>query len=223
MVDEMNVNESSQPEPVEAAESEAVETNSSAEEEPKTAEVESSPESKPVEAEPVAPEKPRRWLILKATAVLASVAATNYVCYGGGPVVPLGTSELSAPPADPARLSLALALRDSEGHTRLACPNLDMKNHELSVRQSVWSGYDRERRLQVLWVWDFFRIQSHIALRVALPHEDGATVEDRWQEMIETARTLEPGSRIDIEVQSACGDIMQQHVLADPAAEWVPG
>lgn len=177
-----------------------------------------SPEPKPAIIK--SPEKPRRWLVIKSTAVLASVAATNYVCYGGRPVVQLGAVE---PPTDPARLALALALRDSEAQTRLALPHLELKNHETSINQLIWNGYDRERHLQVLWVWDFFRIQSHIALRVALPPEDSAAVDERWQSMIDAVRGLSPGCRIDVEVQSACGDIMQLHPLSEPVSEWVPG
>jgi hypothetical protein len=135
--------------------------------------------------------------------------------------VQLGPSDPSAA-TDPARLSLALALRDSEAKMRLVIPHVELKNHETSVHQSIWNGYDRARHLQVLWVWDFFRLQSHVALRVALPPEDGPAVSDHWLEMIDAMRGLQPGCRIDLEVQSACGDIMQLHVVSDPAAEWVP-
>jgi hypothetical protein len=114
-----------------------------------------------------------------------------------------------------------LIARDPGGETRLALLDLTLKRQENTARQIVWSGYDAERHLQVVWVWDFYRILSHVALRIADP-PPGTAPAEAWQGAVETARVMGPGMTIALSARSACGDIRQSHTLAGAAAVWEP-
>ncbi|NLF74474.1 MAG: hypothetical protein GX573_02155 [Chloroflexi bacterium] len=165
---------------------------------------------------------PRRWLVAQASAVLASVAAQNYTCYGGSGVPHYGPAQADEPPDEPGTITLTVMLLDAQQQARLRWPDLRLRVLEQNERRTVWSGYDRERHLQALWVWDFYRIQSHFALRAALPEGDGEVAAAR-RATLEALRALQPGDVIAVEVQSACGDIQQTHTVERPAAEWKPG
>ena len=172
-------------------------------------------------ANPERPTTPRRWLVAQASAVLASVAAQNYTCYGGGGVPHYGPARPDEPPDEPGTITLTVTLFDTKQQERLRCPDLRLRVLEQNDRRIVWSGYDRERHLQALWVWDFYRIQSHFALRAALPEGDGEVAAAR-RTTLEALRALQPGDSIAVEVQSACGDIQQTHAVERPAVEWKP-
>ena len=168
---------------------------------------------------PAPPEKPaplRRWLVIQATAVLESVATQNAVCYGAPG--PFGTVQ---PPADPGQLKLMLTVRDAGSQVRLRCSDLVLKRIEDTAQRMVWSGYDPAQHIQVLWVWDFYRIQSHLVLRAALPTSETA-VDESWQAALDAVRAMVPGDKLALDVISDCGDIHQRHTLARPALEWEP-
>jgi len=166
----------------------------------------------------------RRWLLVQATALLASVATQNYVCFGGGPVPRYGLPPPPTPAADPAGLVLTLMLQDAAGKTRLECPGLELSLRDATVRHLVWTGYEAARRLQTIWVWDFYRIQSHIALRVRVPAGDvSEKAAVAWKETLDAVRALKPGDQIVVDVKSACGDIHQSHALSAAPVEWSPG
>jgi hypothetical protein len=166
-----------------------------------------------------------RWLVVQASALLESVATANYACYGRGgvPHYPAATLPASAsrPSQNGTTLCVELTVRDAQGMIRLACLDLDLKNLEHSARQVAWSGYDQARHLQVLWVWDFYRIQSHVALRAAVPAKD-VTPDPTWQGTLDAIRAIVPGDEIRFDVRSACGDIHQVHTVEHNAAEWKP-
>jgi hypothetical protein len=165
------------------------------------------------------------WLVIQASALLESVATANYACYGrvGVPHYPAAT--LTPPASRPSQngttLCVELTVRDAQGAIRLACLDLDLKNLEHSARQVAWGGYDQARHLQVLWVWDFFRIQSHVALRAALPPKD-VTPDATWQGTLDAIRAMVPGDEIRFEVRSACGDIHQSNTVEHKAVDWKP-
>lgn len=157
----------------------------------------------------------RRWLIVSASAVLSSVAAQNYVCYSRPPG--------AAATTDAATLTLDLTVEDARHKPRLQRNAARLKSVETDDRQVVWSGYDVVSRLQVIWVWDFYRILSHVALRVMLPPDDADDVNPTWQQTIDALRAVEPGDVVRVSVRSSCGDILQTHTVQAPAIEWMPG
>jgi hypothetical protein len=166
-----------------------------------------------------------RWLVIQASALLESVATANYACYGRGGVPHYPAGQPAAPSSRPSpngtTLCVELIVRDAQGAVRLACLDLDLKNLEHSARQIAWSGYDQARHMQVLWVWDFYRILSHVALRAAVPAQD-ETPDATWQGTLDAIRAVTPGDEIRIEVRSACGDIHQSHTVERQAVEWKP-
>lgn len=157
----------------------------------------------------------RRWLIVSASAVLSSVAAQNYVCYSRPPG--------AAATEDAVTLTLDLTVEDARHKPRLQRNAARLKNVEINDRQVVWSGYDVVSRLQVIWVWDFYRILSHVALRVMLPPDDAEDVNPSWQQTVGALRAVEPGDVVRVSVRSSCGDILQTHTVQAPAVEWVSG
>lgn len=161
------------------------------------------------------------WLVLQASAVLEAVATANYACYGRGgvPRYPRPTT----PPASeqPPTLCVEALLRDPAGEVKLACLDLDLALHERNERQIVWLGYDAARRLQVAWVWDFYRILSHAVLRVRVPPRQEMP-DPTWVGAVEALRAAGPGYKLEFRVRSACGDIQQVHRIERPAVPWSP-
>lgn len=169
-----------------------------------------------------APIRPRRWLVVQASALLEAVAATNYACYGSAGVPRYGVAQPARQPKDESTLCAELVVRSPQGEIRLAWIDLDLEPVQRSDRQVVWGAYDAARRLQVLWVWDFYRILSHVVLRGGLPPAPDVTPDPAWQGTLDALRALAPGDQIELKVQSACGNIHQRHTLDRPAVEWEP-
>lgn len=171
-------------------------------------------------AQPATP-LPRRWMVAQTSALLDSVATTNVVCYGrfGVPHYPVTPAE--AQPDKPATLCTELRIQAPDGSMRLALLDLDLVQTSISDKQTVWSGYHAERRMQVIWVWDFFRILSHVVLRIGVPRE-GQTSDALWQTTLDVARAMAAGDVIAFKVQSQCGNIHQQHTLTSAPFEWDP-
>lgn len=170
---------------------------------------------------PAAPVRPRRWLVAQASALLEAVAATNYACYGSAGVPRYGGVP-SRQPKDASTLCAELIVRGPQGENRLAWIDLDLEPVQRTDRQVVWAAYDAGRRLQVLWVWDFYRILSHVVLRGGLPPAPDVTPDPAWQATLDALRSLASGDQVELKVQSACGNINQLHTLDHPAAEWEP-
>lgn len=149
-----------------------------------------------------------RWLVVQSSALLDTVPTENYVRYGGCAVPRYGVGQ-PAPAAVPplSRLVVTLSLRGQ------MLPDLTLTILDNTVRQVVWNGYDRLRRLQTAWVWDFYRIQSHLVLRVLLPTHDDA-LDPAWRETLDPIRALQPGDPLVIEACAGCGNIHQTHTLA---------
>ena len=170
---------------------------------------------------------PREWLIVQTSAVLEAVATSNYACYGRGGV-PHYPQPRPAPDADAGpTLCIELFVRDAAGAARLALLDLTLTSRETldqqAARQVVtWTGYDAERRIQVVWVWDFYRILSHVMLRAAVPPAE-VTPGAAWTGAHAAVRAIVPGDALAISVRSACGDIRQRHTLQRPAQGWTPG
>jgi len=157
----------------------------------------------------------RRWLVLGASALLSSVAVQNYVCYSRPPA--------GGSPEDPATLTLDIAIEDATQQPRWQQVAAQLKSLETTDRQIMWSGYDVVRHLQVIWVWDFYRIQSHVALRVMLPPEGSEDVNPTWQQALDGLRAVTQGDVLRASVRSSCGDIFQVHTIQTPAQAWTPG
>jgi hypothetical protein len=183
-----------------------------------------------------------RWWVVQATAVLESVATTNYACYGRPGVPRYPIPRRTGNGQEPSELCVELMARGADGSLRLACLDLTLNQHDKTDQRVVWTGYHAAQHLQVIWVWDFFRIQSHVALRVAepLPFPTGENLipgpsplngeggfreglDAAWQDALAAIRALAVGDQISFDVRAACGDIHQGHTLASPAKIWEPG
>ncbi len=161
---------------------------------------------------------PRRWLVVQASALLQSVAVSNYACFAGSRTPDFRPQT----PGSPLAMQVALILRDAGGDTRLTVESIRLANSGKTDIQMIWNGYDRERHVQVFWVWDFYRIQSIAVLRVELPPESSTELGDPWQKTLDAIRALGPGAAIELDVQSACGDLRQPHKITEPLKEWIP-
>ncbi len=163
----------------------------------------------------------QRWLMVQASAPLDAVATTNFACYGqaGVPRYPYVTLQTPRPSDDPPTLCAELLLRDAQGRPRLALLDLTLRQRQADAKQYIWETFDVQRRLHIVWVWDFFRILSHAVLRVQLPPAD-TTPPAPWQHTLDAVRALRAGDTLAFNVASACGDIRQTHTLSAPAREW---
>ncbi len=161
---------------------------------------------------------PHRWLVVGSSALLQSVATENYACYGGGGVPRYGFTP-STQPADPSILTVTLTLCAADGGARLTLTGLELRYLEGTGQQMTWGGFDRARRLQVVWVWDYYRIQSHVVLRELLPPNEDE-IEPEWHTALEALRAVQPGDNVIFDVKSACGDIHQEHVVTAAPLEW---
>ncbi|NDJ78120.1 MAG: PHP domain-containing protein [Chloroflexi bacterium] len=168
---------------------------------------------------------PEKWLVVHSTAVLAVAAATNYACFKGKGVPRYDSTEPPAPPPDDPTLTMDLAIRgpdETEESVRLVLNGFKLRTARSEEHQHIWSGYDPERRLQILWVWDFYRVLSNVVLRVGLP-PDGHTPDDTWQAAIDAIVAMQPGDRAALHVESRCGQFWQHHTLTTGMSEWRPG
>ena len=166
---------------------------------------------------------PPRWLMLQASAPLDAVATTNFACYGQAGVPRYPYVMLQAPhpteAGDPPTLCAELLLRDAQDRPRLALLDLTLRQRQADAKQYIWETFDAQRRLHIVWVWDFFRILSHAVLRAQLPPTDAAP-SDPWAKTLEAVRAMRAGDIIEFNVASACGNIRQRHTLGAPAREW---
>jgi len=168
------------------------------------------------------PTPPTRWLMVSASAPLDAVATTNFACYGqaGVPRYPYVMLRPSAPAEDgPPTLCAELLLRDAQERPRLALLDLTLRQRQADAKQYIWETFVAERRLHIVWVWDFFRILSHAVLRVQLPPAE-LTPAEPWAQTLEAFRALNAGDTLTLNVASACGNVHQTHTLTAPARPW---
>ena len=160
----------------------------------------------------------RDWLVLRTSAVLESVATQNYVKYRGC-AVPRYPQPSLRDGDYLAALPVDLLLADGEGSPRLLRRGLTLTHRESSLDGVVWRGYQRMYHVQVAWIWDFYRIQSHVMLRTPLGH--GAyRPEGAWAEVVRALKTAAPGDLLTVDVNCPAGDIHQAHVLDSMAMIW---
>lgn len=179
------------------------------------------------------------WWTIQTSATLQSVATQNYACFGRGGVPHFGTSAKStasniAPDTairDTATLCVELIIRapDSpapggiiqDSPIRLANLDITLTPQEQTAQRVIWSGYDAAQHMQIVWVWDFFRLLSHVVVRVADPHTE-TDPDPAWKIACDGIRASVPGDVVALNVRSACGDIHQTHSLTGPAIRWEP-
>jgi hypothetical protein len=163
------------------------------------------------------------WWTIQASASLETVATRNYACYGRGgvPRYPAPDEASDSPTPDPAALCVGIIVRAPDGSTRLANLDVTLSPQEQTVQRAIWTGYDPAQRLQSIWVWDFFRLLSHVVLRVADPPPD-AEPDSAWQTALNGIRAMGANDVIALDVRSACGDIHQHHTVTGSAIRWEP-
>ena len=159
--------------------------------------------------------------MLQASAPLDAVATTNFACYGqaGVPRYPYVTLQPPRPAEETPTLCAELLLREAQGRPRLALLDLTLRQRQADAKQYIWETFDAQRRLHIVWVWDFFRILSHAVLRVQLPPAE-TTPADPWAKTLDAVRAMRPGDILAFNVASACGNIRQNHTLTAPARAW---
>ena len=156
----------------------------------------------------------REWLVLRTSAVLESVATENYI-RNRGCARPLYPEDAGQESDFLAALKVDLALRGTDASSQnvmqgvahelhLACRGVTLTHRESSPDQVVWRGYQRARHLQVAWIWDFYRIQSHVMLRVLLGkhHQEPDGV---WAETVRALNVAKPGGSADVRGQLSGG------------------
>lgn len=85
------------------------------------------------------------------------VSASNYLGFGAG--------SRGATAGDPDLLPACLSLIDAGGNVLYTLEDLRLVKSEASPRQIVWAGFALHEGYQIGWVWDFFRVLSHVILR----------------------------------------------------------
>jgi hypothetical protein len=179
--------------------------------------------SAPPEPELVAPSPllpPKTWLTLTSFGVLQVVQTSNYLRYG-----PAGVrrfypgAPLEAMP-HPGIIHVKMTLKQPGSGELVVFPHL-----HLSIRPpgfdlggtNIWVGGDESARLQVSWVWDFYRLFSGVKLRVEVPSE--ATDTPEWESAYNTLRTLNAGGQIILEASGSAGDLLQVYPIDKTAQE----
>jgi hypothetical protein len=163
------------------------------------------------------------WWTIQASAALETVATRNYACFGrsGVPRFPAPDDAPAAPSPDPAALCVEMIVRAPDGSARLANLDVTLSPQEQTAQRVIWTGYDPAQHVQTIWVWDFFRLLSHIVLRVADPPPDSEP-DSAWQTALDSIRAMNANDVIALDVRSACGDIHQQHTVIGSAIRWEP-
>ncbi len=172
------------------------------------------------------------WWMIQVSATLQAVATQNYACFGRGGVPRYAAPKTAAlsepvPQPDPATLCVELIVRApdhtvTEPKIRLANLDITLKLHEQTALNIIWSGYDPAQHLQTIWVWDFFRLLSHVVLRVADVPTLDTDPDPAWKNALGGIQAVSAGDVLTLDVRSACGDIHQFHTLAGPAIRWKP-
>jgi hypothetical protein len=149
-----------------------------------------------------------RTLSLQLSAPLRVVAASDYLRYGSGGVRRYGPQEdLETPPVDASSLVVAMIWETAEGEVPLYLPDIPLRQTESDEHHTLWVGRASIYGLQVAWVWDFYRLLSHLFLRVAFsspptPEQDS---------LLAAVRALCQGDRIRLAVALDSGAFEQAH------------
>lgn len=163
-----------------------------------------------------------RWMVAQTSALLDSVATSNFACFGRGGVPHYPNHAPDSPPPDPSTLCAELHIQAPDGTTRLALLDLNLDRTEFNDARAVWATFDSGRRTQVIWVWDFYRIQSHAVIRIGVPPTGQQASDALWQTALDAARAMAVGDVILFKAQSTCGSFQQRHILQTAPFEWTP-
>ena len=139
-------------------------------------------------------------------APLHIVAASNYLRFGAGR---RGTMD-----SDPDLLPVSLSLTGAAGACLYTLDGLHLVKAEAGPRQVVWSGIALPEGIQIGWVWDFFRVLSHVILRhrtFRRAFEEGGASTG----LAAALSGLRRGDSLWLRVDAA-GGFAQQHALTEP-------
>jgi hypothetical protein len=138
---------------------------------------------------------------LHLEAPLHVVAASDYLRYGAG--------RRQTMDGDPDLLAVCLSLIGAGGASLYALDGLRLVKAETGPNQIVWAGFFMDEGIQIGWVWDFFRMLSHVILRwraaEAGPEPGG---------LKRALRGLHLGDSLDLRVDAA-GGFVQPHPITE--------
>ena len=135
-------------------------------------------------------------------APLHIVAASNYLRFGAGR---RGTMD-----SDPDLLPVSLSLTGAAGACLYTLDGLHLVKSESGPRQIVWSGIALQEGIQIGWVWDFFRVLSHVILRRRDFEAGGVS-----RGLVAALGGSQRGDSLWLRVDAA-GGFAQQHALTEP-------
>jgi len=138
---------------------------------------------------------------LRLEAPLEIVAASNYLRFGAG--------SRKATGGDPDLLPVGLCLTDADGASLYTLDGLQLVKTESGPRQVVWASFALHEGFQIGWVWDFFRVLSHVILRQRDVEASGESAG-----LVAALRGAHSGDSLLLRVDAA-GGFVQRHMITE--------
>lgn len=144
---------------------------------------------------------------------LDTVGADNYIRYGAsGPRRYVsGRVESAVLTPDHVPVILEFARANKNALLKLEALSLQRTEH-IPHQRTVWAATLPDSHMQIVWIWDFFRMLSCLQIRVDVPPAKEKPNGD-WQKLHETFKKLNVQDTIILEVDSRSGRISQRYVL----------
>ncbi len=143
-------------------------------------------------------------LEIKTFASLDTVGTENYIRYGISD--PRRFLNGEARGAIPDIIDVQLELSDSTGTLLYQHDALHLKRvQHVPSQQTVWSGQFIDQKASLTWVWDFYRILSHVVLQVT---KDGSS--QQADNLLAVCQKLNAGAILTLAVADR---IMQKHTI----------
>lgn len=146
-------------------------------------------------------------LELRTQATLDTIGTENYIRYGtAGPkrhVV--GVTE---PNPIPKSLTVQISLRFADQiETQAVLESLILHRiRHIPEQQTTWGVHDPARGLQLLWMWDFYRMVSLVHLRLCVADVQSSS-------LFMTLKALQPQAHLILDIRQQAGQVHQEHLL----------
>ena len=154
---------------------------------------------------------PRR-LTLTSYSPLQIAQTANYLRYGRYGVRRFGPGAPVEHATHTQTITIMLSLKQATDKILLKIESLTLRNPHPETPfdlegTNIWVGEQSDAHLQVMWVWDFYRLHSGLQISLELPPED--IQPGTWQEASIALRSLEAGDQVIVEAASRAGNILQ--------------
>lgn len=155
-------------------------------------------------------------LVLTSYAPLQIVQAANYLRYGAAGVRQFGPGAPENPLPHPQRILVNLRLKRGTGTVLLALEEIALHNTTPEKPfdlegTTIWAGERKAAHLELIWVWDFYRLYSGVRVAAVLPTEENAA--ETWRTVSVALRSLQAGDQMILEARSPSGDILQVYPI----------